>query len=137
MPPGDVYKLAVDEYRFQAQFNWSRTQYLLAFNAAILTAGAAVGSRHGRGAALVFALGFVGAVLSIFVVLTQHDYYRAARDRMRRAEDAAGIPIHLRVDTTATLGSRKRTASVNQVVYLLFAALAVADAVGAVIVLQR
>ena len=135
VPPADLYKVAVEEYRFQAQFNWSRTQYLLAFNAAILSAATAVASRPGRSAALVFVLGAVAALLSALAVHTQHGYYRAARDRMRRVEEALGVPQDERTDTTATLGGRHRVASVNQVVYLLFAAIAVADVVGATVVL--
>ncbi len=135
VPPGDLYKMAVEEYRFQAQYNWSRTQYLLAFNAAILTAAAAVASRPGRSAALVFILGSVAAGLSTLVVRTQHDYYRAARDRMRRIEDALAISADQRIDTTATLGKRRRAASVNQVVYLLLASIGIANIVGCVIIL--
>jgi hypothetical protein len=50
VPPSDVYKIAVDDYHFQAQFNWSRTQYLLAFDAAILAIGAGLSSRPGHSA---------------------------------------------------------------------------------------
>jgi hypothetical protein len=64
IPPADIYKIAVDEYRFQAQYNWSRTQYLLAFNVGILAAATAVASQPGKSAALVFGLGAVAAVLS-------------------------------------------------------------------------
>ena len=135
LPPADLYKISVEEYRFQAQFNWSRTQYLLAFNAAILTAAAAVASRPGRSAALVFVLGAVAALLSALAVRTQHDYYRAARDRMRRVEEALAVPPDQRIDTTTTLGGRKRVASVNQVVYLLLSSIAVANVIGCVIIL--
>jgi hypothetical protein len=76
----DVYQIAVAEYRFQATFNWSRTQYLLAFNVGILAAASALGSipGQGRGAGLVIALGAVAAVLSAILVRIQHGYYRAA-----------------------------------------------------------
>jgi hypothetical protein len=135
IPPADLYKLAVEEYRFQATFNWSRTQYLLAFNAAILTASAAVASRPGLSAALVFILGAVAGILSCLVVRTQHGYYRAARDRMQRIEAEIGVPATQAVDTTSTLGQRQRAVSVNQVVYLLLASITVADLVGCVIIL--
>src|SRR5687767_12786859 len=108
LPPADLYKTAVDEYRFQATHNWSRTQYLLAFNLAILASASAVGSQPGRSAALVFAAGCVAAASSVFAVRTQHDYYRAARDRMRRIEEALHVPPDLRADTTSTLGGRSR-----------------------------
>lgn len=135
LPPADLYKVSVEEYRFQAQYNWSRTQYLLAFNAVILTAASAVASRPGRSAALVFVLGAIVATLSMLVVRTQHDYYRAARDRMQRVEEALSVPPTQRIDTTATLGQRRRRVSVNQVVYLLLGAIAVADLVGCLIIL--
>lgn len=137
VPPADVYRIAVEEYRFQAQHNWSRTQYLLGFNVAILAAGAAVAARPGPAAALVFLLGVVAAALSAVVVRTQHDYYRAARERVRRVENAVGVPSGQRLDTTATLGGRKRLVSVNQVVYLLLGAMAVGDTAGGVLVLLR
>lgn len=137
LPPADLYRVAVDEYRWQAQHNWSRTQYLLAFNAAILASATAVASRPGHSAALIFALGAVAAVLSILAVRTQHDYYRAARDRMRRVEISLHVPADQRMDSTATLGGRKRRVSVNQIVYLLLGALAIADLVGAALTLLR
>lgn len=34
--PVELYKNAIEEYRFQAKFNWSRTQYMLVFNTGIL-----------------------------------------------------------------------------------------------------
>lgn len=137
VPPADVYKVAVDEYRFQAQYNWSRTQYMLVFNTGILAAATAVASRSGHSAALVFLLGVVVASVSVLVVRTQHDYYRAARDRMRRVEVAVGIPADQRTDSTSTLGGRRRTASVNQLVYLLLGAVALANGVGAVLIVLR
>jgi hypothetical protein len=137
IPPAELYKSAVEEYRFQAQYNWSRTQYLLAFNAAILTAASAVASRPGRSAALVFLLGMIASILSTVVVRTQHDYYRAARKRMVRIEMAYNVPPDQRVDSTSTLGKRKRLISVNQVIHLLLVSVAVGDAVGAIIIWQR
>lgn len=131
----DVYKIAVDEYRLQADFNWKRTQYLLAFNAAILAAGAGVGARPGSAAALVFVLGAVAAVMSLFITRKQHGYYRAARDRMRRLEAALDLPQEQRTDTTSTLGGRSRSVSVIQLVHLLFLALAAAHIVGIGVVL--
>ena len=132
-----MYKVAVDEYRFQAQYNWSRTQYMLVFNTGILAAATAVASRPGHGAVLIFLLGALVACVSVLVVRTQHDYYRAARDRMRRVEAAVGIPVDQRTDSTSTLGGRRRTASVDQLVYLLLGALAAADGVGAVLIALR
>ena len=68
----DIYKTAVEQYRFQAQFNWSRTQFLLTFNAAVLVAATVVASTSAHGA-LVFALGAVAALLTVAVLRSQHD----------------------------------------------------------------
>lgn len=130
LPPIDLYRLAVEEYRFQAEFNWKRTQYLLAFNAAILAAGTAVSGRFGAYAIPVFALGAVACVLAVLVMHQQHDYYRAARNRMVRMEEERGIPLANRVDTTSTLGARRRSVSVTQLIYLLTGAVGVAHVVG-------
>lgn len=135
IPPADIYRIAVDEYRFQATHNWSRTQYLLAFNAGILAAAVVTTQWSGAAAVAIYTLGTISAGLSIAVIHTQHDYYRAARDRMRRVEDLYDIPTAARIDTTATLGHRHRTASVRQLVQLLLGAVIVANIVGAVIAL--
>lgn len=133
IPPADTYRIAVDEYRFQAQFNWARTQYLLAFNAAILAAAAGLSASAKTLASLVFGLGAFAAVLSIAVIWTQHGYYRQARDHLRRVEAALGVLGDLRIDTTPQLGQRSRLVSVTQVIYLLLAAIAAANIVGLVL----
>jgi Mn2+/Fe2+ NRAMP family transporter len=138
LPPEAVYGAAVEEYRFQARYNWSRTQYHLGFNVAILAAATAVATRpEGHAAALVFFLGIVAAGLSASVVHTQHDYYRAARNHMARVEDDLGVPLRQRLDTTASMGTRRRKVSVNQLVYFLLAVIALADAIGAVLSFLR
>lgn len=137
VPPADLYKVAVDEYRFQAQFNWSRTQYLLAFNAGILAVAVGLAVQQGRLTAVVFGLGAVAALLSMSVVKVQHGYYRAARDHMRRVEDSVHVPVEQRLDTTAKLGGRRRTISVNTVVYLILSAVALANLLGIAVTLLR
>jgi hypothetical protein len=136
IPPQDIYRIAVDEYRFQAQFNWTRTQYLLGLNALILVAGTTLSRPAGTVAMLVFSFGAIAAVLSALVIRTQHGYYRSARSHMVRIEIDLGIPVDQRLDTTTTLGDRPRFLSVNQVIYLLLGAIAVADASGAIIVIS-
>jgi hypothetical protein len=135
LPPIDLYRLAVEEYRFQAEFNWKRTQYLLAFNTAVLAAGTAVSGRFGAYAIPVFGLGVVACVLAVMVMRQQHDYYRAARDRMVRMEKQRGIALADQVDTTSTLGSRRRSVSVTQLMYLLTGAVCAAHVTGIILAL--
>lgn len=47
------------------------------------------------------------------------------------------MPPDHRTDTTSTLGHRRRTASVTQLVYLLMGAVAAADVVGIIVVMAR
>ena len=128
----DIYKIAVDEYRFQAQFNWSRTQYLLVFNAGILAVAIGLTSQPLLLGALAFVLGLVASVVTMLVVRVQHSYYRAARDHMKRIENEIDLPVAQRLDTTSSLGGRKRKVSVNQLVYGLLLVLAAANAYGLV-----
>lgn len=135
IPPEELYKLAVEEYRFQAEFNWSRTRYFLAFNAAILAAGAALSIRGALFAIPVFVLGVVACVLAAEVTRVQHNYYRAARKRMTAMEETLQLQTPYVVDTTSTLGHRPRRVSVQQLIYLLLATVALADVLGSLILL--
>lgn len=133
----ELYRAAVEEYRFQVSFNWSRTQYLLAFDVVILGAAVGLGSRSNILAVLVFLLGALAAVMSYVAGHTQHEYYRAARARVRRLEQAFGLAGDQTLDTTATMGGRRHpTLSVTRVSYLLFWAMAIADLVGVALVLS-
>lgn len=131
IPPIDLYRIAVEEYRWQAGLNWTRTQYLLGLNVLILVAGTTFVRPVLAVATLSF--GAVAAVLSAGAVRTQHGYYRAARDHLPRLELDLQIPERQRLDTTSTQGGRPRRVSIHQVVYLLLAAIVVADVFGVVL----
>jgi len=129
--PGEVYRVAVEEYRFEVQLNWSRTQYFLTFDAAVLAAAVAVSGT--RLSALDFVVGAAAAALSLVALNTQRGYYRAARDRMREVEILVGVPVAQRIATTATSGGRRApSVTVNRVTQMLFVLLCVAHLVGAV-----
>jgi hypothetical protein len=62
----------------------------------------------------------------------------SARDHMKRVEAAVALPRDQRIDTTANLGGRpRRLLSVNRVVYLLLASVAVADLDGVLLIAFR
>jgi hypothetical protein len=65
----DLYKVAVEEYRFQVQLNWDRAKYLLGFNTAIIGVGTGlfkIGSHASATPLLIgiFVVGLVAATLS-------------------------------------------------------------------------
>ncbi|MCL2542309.1 MAG: hypothetical protein FWE71_07620 [Nocardioidaceae bacterium] len=132
LAPAEIYRAAIEEYRFQAQFNWNRVQYLLAFNAAILAAAVALAAHSGSLAVLVFALGIVASVMTVLVHRIQHGYYQRTRDRVKRVE-AKYVPPDARTDTTPSLAGRSKRLNVTAVIYLLLASIAVADAMGIVL----
>lgn len=133
----ELYKIAVDEYRFQVDLNWRRSQYLFVLNAAVLVAGvgilaSATASRFLVGP-LPFLAGIVLAVMSVLVTRTRHEYYRAARDTMvdlrKQVAGTSGA-----VATTPGQGSgRRRRVRVTTLQYAILATLGLADGVGAVL----
>lgn len=140
----DLYKVAVDEYRFQVDLNWKRTQYFLALNVAILGVGTGLVKLQGADARIlivgIFIIGCVSAVLSVFATHTQHMYYRTARDGVQRLEELLkpAAPI---IKTTPGMSGKKRTVRqrlgrVTTINYVLLSLLAVADLVAILHVLR-
>lgn len=101
----ELYRIAVEEYRFQVNLNWNRVQYLLVFNVAVIAAGGALIRLDRRAleilAGSVFLFGVVAAIASIAIIARQHGYYRNARDHMRDLEKRYGLPS---LTTTEKMG---------------------------------
>lgn len=138
----DLYRLAVEEYRFQVNLNWERTQYLLALNVGVLGLGIGLLSVHMHAAlvltACVFALGAGAAALSMMALRTQHSYYRATRDRFKKLEQLLALQPELQIETTPGMematGKRAepRPIRVQTVVTVLLVAVATIDVFGSV-----
>jgi hypothetical protein len=64
----ELYRIVIDEYRFQVRLNWDRTQYYFVFNTAMVTAAATVLATLKTWGAVVafflFVLGCTSAVLA-------------------------------------------------------------------------
>jgi hypothetical protein len=105
-----LYKIAIDEYRFQVQLNWQRSQYFFILNAALIAAaGSLLGIQGDRArplAFILFGMGLVTVFFSFLATATQHSYYRAARESLKRVEERVGLgPLGIR--TTPSLGSQQ------------------------------
>jgi hypothetical protein len=85
----EQYRKAVEEYRFQVDLNWRRSEYFFVLNIGVLLAATTLLASQDvpRGlVALVFGLGTLLAALSILANNTQSGYYHAARDLKKGLE---------------------------------------------------
>jgi hypothetical protein len=139
----DLYKVAVEEYRFQVQLNWDRTKYLLGFNTVIIGVGTGlikIGS-HSTATPLligIFVVGLVAATLSIFAVYLQHSYYRSTRDRMVALDRELSLQGR-GIATTPGIRSERidfvsRLGRVQNILYSLLLIIALIDVLGIVYV---
>lgn len=137
----ELYRLAVEEYRFQVQLNWDRAKYFLGFNTAVIAAATGLFKVGATADGLVvglFVVGLVSALLSAGIMRVQHDYYRSARDAMLR--EAAALGLGERSLTTTPGAQRSRTTRVARLTrvqnffYAVLLVCATVDGLGVVLV---
>lgn len=140
-----LYRIAVEEYRFQVNLNWQRSQYFLGLNAAVISVGAGL-VRLGppkaieNGAPLtvaVFLVGLILAVFSIFAVWKQHGYYQTTRDRMLQVGRCLDLGPLAVASTPGAMGASRWRLKVQTVSYAVLAVLACIDLFGAIYVGTR
>ncbi len=88
----ELYKLALEDYRFQVQLNWGRSQYFLVLNIGVI--GIATGIAQGGFTYLVAGMYVAGLALCVFSILAlqaQRKYYISAREQKKRFEEALGL----------------------------------------------
>lgn len=128
----ELYKIAVEEYRFQVTLNAARSRDYLVLNSAVIAAGVTLlGQKANLLAGAVFLAGACVATLAGLVTHTQHNYYREARDTKKSLEVRLGISDAV-VKTTPATGSRRwRFASVTRFNYTVLTMLFVVNLLGA------
>jgi hypothetical protein len=92
----ELYKVAIDEYRYEVRLNWDRMQYFVVLNTAILSAGLGLlklpGDRSiNPSIVFVFAFGFIASLLGKSVATSSHRYYRMARLKKTLIESLLGL----------------------------------------------
>jgi hypothetical protein len=92
----ELYKVAIEEYRFQVKLNNDRLLHLTVFNIAVLSAGAGLlrvgGSWLGNMlVATIFIAGFCTSLIGARAVRTFHRYYRRTVHRRTVYEDLLGL----------------------------------------------
>jgi hypothetical protein len=139
----DLYKVAVEEYRFQVQLNWDRAKYLLGFNTAVIGVGTGlvkIGSRSPASPLLIgiFTVGLVASLLSGCAVYLQHNYYRTSRDQMVSLSRRLGLEGGAVATTPGIRGERidlvSRLGRVQNILYTLLAITASVDILGIIYV---
>jgi hypothetical protein len=134
----DLYKIAVEEYRFQVTLNWDRAKYLLGFNTAVITVGTGLVKLGEPDARLlvagIFVVGLVSALLSAAAAYLQHGYYQTTRDHM------TSLAARLKLDdaaVTTTPGARgarrtvlSRLGKVQNVLYTLLLVCSLVNVLG-------
>lgn len=133
----ELYKIAIEEYRFQVGLNWERTQHWFALNAAL--AGGAIAllrlTTDRAAYALVGGLFLAGVVtcgLALVGASRQHGYYREARDHKGRLEAAMELG-DFALRTTRGMGATSKWGflTLTRGYYVLYAVLGIIDLGGA------
>jgi hypothetical protein len=119
----ELYKVAIEEYRFQVKLNNDRLLHYTIFNIAVLSAGAGllkVGSARLENLIVttIFLAGFCTSLIGALAVRTFHRYYRRTVYRKTVYEELLGLseerelPNGLRADlaigTTDSHGERQK-----------------------------
>jgi hypothetical protein len=137
VPPEDLrrqYDRALDEYRFQVDLNWRRSEYFFVLNVGVLIAAATMFSSESVPRALVAVLFLIGALLAGLSILangTQHTYYQAARSLKAEIEQKMKLK-DLALTTTPGQGSSfSRFGRVGTFLRIMLIAIALVDLGGA------
>jgi hypothetical protein len=115
----DLYKIAVDEYRFEVKLNWDRTAFYLTLDSGLLAVAAGLlklqaGDSHqllNLSVAFVFLAGAMLSIIGVLAVRRGHDYYRRTVIKKTIIEDALGLtrpiteyPLRHSLAISTTLG---------------------------------
>ncbi len=91
----ELYKLALEDYRFQVQLNWGRSQYFLVLNLTVV--GIATGilqfavGEFGVLVAGIYMMGALFCAFSVAALRAQRKYYVSAREQKKRFEEELGL----------------------------------------------
>jgi hypothetical protein len=92
----DLYRLALDEYRFEVRLGWDRTTYFLILNSAILTVATGLLKLDGPPAVyafvcILFLLGAGTSSIGAVSISRNHEYYRRTVVKKTLIENRLGL----------------------------------------------
>lgn len=86
----ELYKIAIEEYHFQVNLNWSRTQYYLVLNVGIVAVATSVLQLTDQTLAFIagglYLAGLVCCILSLAAASVQQGYYQRTRQHKAAVE---------------------------------------------------
>ncbi len=124
----ELYKLALEDYRFQVQLNWGRSQYFLVLNIGIV--GIATGIvQLGQGymsilVAGIYLAGFFFCLFSIYALQVQRKYYTSARKQKALFEDKLQLGEARITPVERTGGTIRRFTTFKAIVNIMLGVLA-------------
>lgn len=99
-----AYSEHAAEYRMEVQMGWSRLQFFLTLNVALLAALSGFGGK-GIVAAAGYLAGALASMLGAHVVLKTHRYYVNAREAFKAIERELGLDAFGMATTPGMLGA--------------------------------
>ena len=130
----ELYKIAIEEYRFQVKLNADRSRDYVVLNSAIIAAAITLlgQAKLPLLAGTVFVIGIVVALLSILGTDTQHGYYRDTKNAKEQLERRLGIAGLILIKTKPTGSRYRRFGSVTRFNFVILGLLGTLDVTGAV-----
>lgn len=109
----DLYKFAIDEYRFEVRLNWDRSMYYITFNTGIVAVGAGLLKLGSDGIvnlfiAGIFLLGCSSSIMGILALRKGQAYYLRAIHKKTLIEDILGLTAtipHYAGDANLSIGT--------------------------------
>ena len=132
----ELYRIALDEYRFQVNLNWQRTQHSFTLNVAI--AGSATALLHFSNVeatyllvGAIFACGAFACLLAIIAQNIQRGYYHSIRDHKKRLEEILALDTFAITTTSGMGNTQRRRFTVTTLNNILLAMICLLDLGGA------
>lgn len=129
-----LYMAAIEDYKFQVNLTWSRTQYSLTLNAGLLgVAGTLLKLDDDRSLIPVMGLLFAGmlfAVLSFIAQRAGRSYYTPVVERMRALEESLGVSEQHATRNTSRQGGKTPRVKVTNAFQAVIVILGLVDATG-------
>lgn len=124
VPCAEIYRHAIEEYRFEVRLSWERTKFYLGLNMALLAAVATllrIDSDSWWPPIGVSIVGLLVSGLGVSTIRTGHNYYRRTVWKKTLIEDALGLnePVGSQTDqygtwAIATTASQEDTNAILQ-----------------------